>query len=165
MLIREIRVEDAGKFADLMKNIEAEADYMLMEPGERKTTVEGQRKQLEQFEKQSNSTIFVIEKEEELIGFLLVRGGNARRTKHSGYIVVGILKEYCGRGLGTQLFERLEAWAKEHNILRLELSVVTQNEVGLSLYKKMGFEIEGTKRNSLIINNEFFHEHFMAKLL
>jgi len=138
---------------------------MLMEPGERKLTTEQQRKQLEQIEKQSNSTIFVVEKEEELVGFLLVRGGIARRTKHSGYIVVGLLKEYCGRGLGTKLFERLEEWARVHDILRLELSVVTQNEVGLSLYKKMGFEIEGTKHNSLIIDNKFFHEHFMAKLL
>jgi len=165
MLTREIKVEDAERFVELIKEVESEADFMLMEAGERKITAEHQRKQLEQIEKRSNSTIFVAEQDEKLLGYLIVIGGNARRTEHSAYLVIGILKEYRGCGIGTKLFVQLEEWAKTHNILRLELSVVTQNDVGLSLYKKRGFEIEGTKRNSLIIDNKFFNEYFMAKLL
>ncbi|MBP0726569.1 GNAT family N-acetyltransferase [Bacillus sp. RG28] len=165
MFIREIKVEDAERFVELIKEVESKADFMLMEAGERKITSEQQRKQLEQIEKRNNSTIFVAEQEEKLVGYLIVIGGSARRTKHSAYLVIGILKDYRGCGIGTKLFKQLEEWAKAHNILRLELSVVTQNIVGLSLYKKMGFEIEGTKRNSLIIDNKFFNEYFMAKLL
>jgi RimJ/RimL family protein N-acetyltransferase len=165
MLIREIKVEDAERFVELIMEVESKADFMLMEAGERKITAEQQRKQLEQIEKRSNSTIFVAEQEEKLVGYLIVMGGSARRTKHSAYLVIGILKDYRGSGIGTKLFQQLIEWAKTHNILRLELSVVTKNEVGLSLYKKMGFEIEGTKHNSLMIDNEFFNEYFMAKLL
>ncbi|WP_332888778.1 GNAT family N-acetyltransferase [Paenibacillus selenitireducens] len=67
--------------------------------------------------------------------------------------------------MGTNLFQRLEEWAITHNILRLELTVVIQNEAGVSLYKKMGFEIEGIKRNSLVINDTLFDQYFMSKLL
>jgi RimJ/RimL family protein N-acetyltransferase len=91
-------------------------------------------------------------------------GGNARRNKHSAYIVVGILKDYRGQGVGTKLFKELEQWAFNHNIHRLELTVVTRNETGLSLYKKMGFQIEGTKRHSLFIDGEFVDEYYMSKL-
>ncbi|WP_245645017.1 GNAT family N-acetyltransferase [Peribacillus loiseleuriae] len=46
---------------------------------------------------------------------------------------IGNLKEYRRRGIGTKLFQKLEEWAITHNILRLELTVATQNEIGVSL--------------------------------
>ncbi|GAE36015.1 acetyltransferase [Halalkalibacter akibai JCM 9157] len=52
-----------------------------------------------------------------------------------------------------------------HDIHRLELTVVTRNEIGISLYQKMGFEIEGRKRDSLLINSEYVDEYYMSKLL
>ncbi|MFC4403808.1 GNAT family N-acetyltransferase [Gracilibacillus xinjiangensis] len=61
--------------------------------------------------------------------------------------------------------QKLEQWASKHNLRRLELTVVTGNEAGLSLYKKMGFEIEGTKRDSLFIDGEYLDEYYLSKLL
>ncbi|MDR6998459.1 GNAT family protein [Neobacillus niacini] len=165
MLIREIKPEDAENFINLIKQVEAEADFMLMESGERKTTAEQQRKRLEQMEKECNSTIFVAKEKNELIGYLIAISGNVKRNKHSVYLVIGILTKYRGIGIGTKLFKQLEEWASEHNIHRLELSVVTRNEAGLRLYKKIGFEIEGTKRQSLYIDGEFVDEYYMSKLL
>jgi RimJ/RimL family protein N-acetyltransferase len=121
---------------------------------------------LEYIKQQSNSTIFVAEQEKgKLVGYLIAIGGSVKRTKHSAYLVIGILEEYRGRGIGTKLFQRLEEWAINAKISRLELTVVTQNEAGITLYKKSGFEIEGIKRKSLMINDEFYNEYFMSKLL
>jgi RimJ/RimL family protein N-acetyltransferase len=166
MLIREIQPVDAENFISLIKQVESEAKFMLMEAGERKTTPEQQHKQLEHIKQQSNSTIFVAEQENgKLVGYLIAIGGSVMRTKHSAYLVIGILEEYRGRGIGTKLFQRLEEWAINANISRLELTVVTENEAGITLYKKSGFEIEGIKRKSLMINDEFYNEYFMSKLL
>jgi ribosomal protein S18 acetylase RimI-like enzyme len=96
---------------------------------------------------------------------LIDLGGNVKRTKHSAYLVIGILKEYRGQGIGTALFQSLEELAINHNISRLELTVVTQNDAGIALYKKSGFEIEGTKRNSLMIDRTPLNEYYMSKLL
>ncbi|MGG1397515.1 GNAT family N-acetyltransferase [Bacillus salipaludis] len=166
MLIREIKPEDAENLINLIKQVETEANFMLMEAGERKTTPEQQRKQIERIEQQSNSTIFIAEQEEgKLVGYLIAIGGSLKRTKHSAYLVIGILEEYRAQGIGTALFQSLEEWVKNHNISRLELSVVTQNNAGVALYKKSGFEIEGTKRNSLVIDGMPFNEYYMSKLL
>ncbi len=165
MIVREIKTEDAEKLANLMKQVEADSQYMLWEAGERTFQPEKQLKMIQEMNGSENSTILVAEKDTDLTGFLLSFGGSARRNKHSVYVVIGILKEYRGNGIGTLLFKKLEQWALKHNIHRIELTVVARNEAGLSLYKKMGYEIEGIKRDSLLINGEFMEEYYMAKLM
>lgn len=107
MIIREIRVEDAGDFINLVKDVEHTSEFMLMEPGERKTTPEQLRKQLDVIKHQQNSTIFVGEDQGELIGYLMAMGGSVKRTNHSAYLVIGILKEYRGKGVGKSLFQNM----------------------------------------------------------
>lgn len=165
MLIREIKLDDAESLINLIKQVESESQFMLFESGERNIGPEQQEKRIEAMKKEGNSTIFVAEENNELIGYLIAMGANAKRNKHSVYLVIGILTQYRGLGIGTKLFKQLEEWATEHSIHRLELSVVTRNEAGLQLYKKMGFNIEGTKRHSLFINGEFVDEYYMSKLL
>jgi len=165
MLIREIQIEDAENLINLIKEVEATSDYMLMEPGERKTTPEQQAKQLEGLARQTNATILVAENDDRLVGYMFVLGGTAQKTKHSAYIVIGILNEYRGQGVGTALFKHAEEWARSQQITRLELTTVTENTAGVALYKKSGFEIEGVKRNSLNINGNYVDEYYMSKLL
>lgn len=165
MLVREITLSDAENFGYLTQQVEMTSEFMLWEAGERKANPDQQRKMIERFSSDDNSRIFVAEEKGQLIGFLMAIGGNARRNKHSVYIVVGILKDSRGKSVGTKLFEELEKWAITHKIHRLELTVVTRNVAGVALYQKMGFEIEGTKRDSLLIDGEFVDEYYMSKLL
>jgi RimJ/RimL family protein N-acetyltransferase len=81
------------------------------------------------------------------------------------YIVVGVLQAYSGQGIGTRLFREVEKWAREQELHRLELTVMTHNERAIHLYKKMGFEIEGTKRDSICVDGTYVDEYYMAKLL
>ncbi len=138
---------------------------MLLEPGERKTTLEEQRTQIEILLRQENQTIFVAEQDKHLIGYLAASGGTFKRNRHSAYLVIGILQAFTGQGIGTQLFQSLEDWAKQQYIHRLELTVMTHNTVGIALYKKQGFAIEGTKRHSVLINGQYVDEFYMSKLL
>nr|WP_309098744.1 GNAT family N-acetyltransferase [Fredinandcohnia onubensis] len=165
MVVREITLSDAENFGYLTQQVEMTSEFMLWEAGERKAYPDEQRKMIERICSEDNSTILVAEEKGQLIGFLMAIGGNARRNKHSVYIVVGILKDFRGKGVGVYLFEELEKWALTHKIHRLELTVVTRNVAGLALYQKMGFEIEGTKRDSLLIDGEFVDEYYMSKLL
>ncbi|WP_347551954.1 GNAT family protein [Pseudalkalibacillus hwajinpoensis] len=165
MRIRQIGPDDAEAFVHLMREVENNAEYMLFEPEERDTTIEAQRERIEKMEKDRHSRIFVAEKSDTLIGYLIVIGGQAKRNRHSAYLVVGILKEYRGNGVGSKLFIELEKWAKDQDIQRLELTAVTRNEAGLALYRKAGFEVEGVKRRSLLINDEFVDEYYMSRLL
>jgi RimJ/RimL family protein N-acetyltransferase len=165
MQIRHITLNDAEKFVKLILQVERETDFMLFEANERKLTLDQQRSKIEAIQKEENSTILIAEVEGNLVGYLVAIGGHARRNKHSVYLVIGILEQYRGKGIGTKLFTELEIWAREHKIHRLELSVITSNHAALSLYSKMGFQKEGIKRDSLLMNGHFVDEYYMSKLL
>jgi RimJ/RimL family protein N-acetyltransferase len=109
--------------------------------------------------------IFVVEHESQLTGFLAAFGGGYQRDRHSAYIVVGILQGYTGQGIGKLLFKALDEWALAHKLHRLELTVMSHNERALHLYQKMGFVIEGTKKDSLCVNGAYVDEYYMTKIL
>jgi ribosomal protein S18 acetylase RimI-like enzyme len=135
----------------------------MYEPDERKTTVNEMAEHIENISR-SGSLMLIAESDNKIVGFLTAERGFAQRIKHSAYIVVGVLKDYSGFGIGNGLFEGLMKWSAENKITRLELTVMCHNERALGLYKKMGFTIEGVKHNSLIIDSKYVDEYYMAKL-
>lgn len=164
MYIRTAESDDAKQLVKLIKQIE-NSNYMLFEPGERKTTVDQQRKRIESMCKEETSTILVAEESGLLVGYLFAMGGNPVRVKHAVYLAIGIAESSRGQGVGAKLFTKLEEWAKKQDIHRLELTVMVHNKAGIALYEKMGFEIEGTKRHSLFIDGNYVDEYYMSKLL
>ena len=163
--IREIRESDAEEFLSLCKKIDAETQFMMFEPGERLTTIKEQREEIRDNLSKYNQTIFVAEKDSQLIGYLSAYGGRYKRNSHCVYIITGILQAFTSQGIGTRLFEEFEKWAKKNKFHRLELTVMIHNETAIALYKKIGFEIEGRKQQSLVINGSCVDEYWMAKLL
>jgi RimJ/RimL family protein N-acetyltransferase len=164
-MIRQAELKDAENLADLIRQVENESPFMLYEAGERELTEATQRKMMEKFSRQKNSAIFVAEDKETLAGYLIAIGGTARKNKHSAYIVIGILQEHQGKGIGTALFHELEDWAMQNGLHRLELTVITDNSAGVALYEKAGFEIEGTKRHSLYMDGKYMNELYMSKIV
>lgn len=163
MEIREVRISDAGELLALMKSVEL-SNLMLFGPGERKTSEEAFQNHLSKIQEDPHSQIFVAENQGELIGYMFVLGNSTSRNRHSAYMVIGIKDSERGSGVGTRLFNKADEWAESKQIHRLELTVLAHNERALSLYKKMGFEIEGTKRHSLLIDGEYKDEYYMSKL-
>lgn len=161
--IREIREEDAEKHLALCYKLDQETRFMLYEPGERNTSLELHRDFVQSVMDAANSTILLAEDGDQLVGYLLVDGGRMRRIKHVGYIVTGILSAYQGQGLGTRLFQALEKWRENTEIKRLELTVIAHNQAAVSLYQKMGFEIEGTKKKSLSTEGKYVDEFYMGR--
>ncbi|WP_216827775.1 GNAT family N-acetyltransferase [Alkalihalobacterium elongatum] len=164
-MIRSISIYDAVRYGLFLKKLEEETNFLLLEVNERKTTKEHMEKMIDMFLKVKNSTILVAEKNGKLIGHILAKGGDANRNQHCVMIVIGILQEEAGKGVGKKLFHELENWAIHNEITRFELTVMTHNENALKLYKSVGFELEGTKRNSLKVNGEYVDEYYMSKLL
>ena len=164
MLIREVEPNDAIQLVNLMEEVE-QSNFMLFDPGEKQTAPEQMKMRIESMKKEETSTMLVAEANGMLVGYLFVIGGNPRKAKHSVYLVIGISENFRGQGVGVKLFEKLDEWAKEHQIHRLELTVMVHNKAGIALYQKMGFEIEGTKRHSLLMDGKYVDEYYMAKLI
>ncbi|MCH4887989.1 GNAT family N-acetyltransferase [Acidaminobacter sp. JC074] len=155
--IRMLEKEDAESFKNLLLSLDHETKNMMYEPGERQVTRDSLRERIE-------PGSFVIE-DNGLKGFISLSRGKCNRIKHSGYIVMGILKSHSHLKYGTLLFNKALSYARSIGLHRLELTVMVHNEAGLSLYKKMGFEIEGVKKHSMFVDGKYVDEYYMAKLL
>lgn len=152
-----------AKGSKLNKRLDQESKFMLLEPDERDLSEEQQRSMISGIIESSNSNIFIAEVDGELVGHITVIGENANRIQHRAYIVIGILQDYVGRGIGRKLFEKVEQWRETAGLTRLELTVMVHNERAIALYKKMGFEIEGIRKRSMRIDGQYVDEYYMAK--
>ena len=161
MNIRKITINDAQMYLNLLTQLDSQTQFMMYEEGERSKVVEDTKNEIKRV-LELGSLMLVLEHNKLLVGYLTAERGFANRIKHSAYITVGILADYQGQGLGKKLFTQLKNWAITNNITRLELTVMKHNTAGVSLYKKMGFVIEGIKQKSLIVNGQYVDEYYMA---
>jgi RimJ/RimL family protein N-acetyltransferase len=164
MEIREIQIEDAKNLLNLLKKLDAETTFLIYEKDERKITIEQQRKNIqEQLER--GVLTFVLEDNKKLVGYVFGNIFTANRKKHCMNLAIAILQEYTGKGYGTKLMNTIEEYAINNGITRLELEVSEKNKIAISLYQKIGFEVEGVKRNAFLVNGNFEDEILMAKII
>lgn len=164
MQIRNLNQNDTDNFIDMQLRLDRETDFMMYEPGERKTDRDRVENLLRSAEEGGN-LLLVVEDKDKLWGFLSAQRGNPNRIRHSAYIVTGICKDYRRMGIGKAFFQELDKWAVLNQIKRLELTVMCANEAAVSLYEKSGFVKEGIKKNSMLVNGQLTDEFYMAKLM
>lgn len=54
---------------------------------------------------------------------------------------LGVKSEYRRKGLGAQILNGIFEWLESREIDRIELLVLAKNEIGVSFWKKHGFEV------------------------
>lgn len=163
MEIRKIQMKDADNYLSMLLNLDNETKFMMFEPGERSTDINIAKNIIEKSVNGDNLVLVAIDNED-IIGFLSVQRGVVKRIKRTAYVIVGIREKFRGKGIGSKLFSELDIWARENGITRLELSVICSNTVAKHLYEKNGFEIEGIKKNTMVIDGKYVDEFSMAKL-
>ena len=138
---------------------------MLFEQDEFTVTEEEQALRIAEASRSESGVIFVCEVDDDLVGVVFGNRGVARRTRHSLYVVIGVLQAWVGRGIGRALLEALEGWARSRGLHRLELTVDVENRRAIALYENCGFEREGVKRHSRRIEGSYSDELYMSKLI
>ena len=86
-------------------------------------------------------------------------------VKHIGEFGMTVLRDYWGQGIGTELLRQIEIFANSIGISRIEAKVRVTNEQAIALYKKFGYQIEGTRKKAALINDSFEDELHIAKLI
>jgi L-phenylalanine/L-methionine N-acetyltransferase len=87
------------------------------------------------------------------------------RRRHAGAIGMGVHDDWQGKGIGTALLhagvDLADNWL---NLRRLELEVFADNEAGIRLYERFGFEREGVLREYAFRNGAYVDAYSMARL-
>ena len=136
---------------------------MMYELGERPTDINALKNAIEK-SINDNNLFLVVTYKENIVGFLSIQRGEYRRIRHTGYLVVGIREKYRGMGIGNALFSKIDTWAMENNITRIELTVIYSNTIAKHLYEKNGFIVEGIKKKAMIIDDKYVDVFSMAKI-
>ena len=87
------------------------------------------------------------------------------RRRHAMMLGISVAAEAQGRGVGTALMAAMcdyaDRWA---GVLRLELTVYADNAAAIALYRKFGFEVEGTQRAYALRDGQYADALAMARL-
>jgi len=101
----------------------------------------------------------------EVVGHLALSVYMNPRRRHSGHFGIAVRDDWQGKGVGTRLMETCVDLADNWlGHTRLDLRVHTDNAPAIALYKKFGFEVEGTHRRFAYRNGEYVDAHVMARL-
>jgi len=87
------------------------------------------------------------------------------RRRHAAHIGLAVHDKWQAKGVGTALMKALIEVADNWlNLSRLELTVFTDNEPAVKLYKKLGFVIEGTYKKFALRDGEQIDAYAMARV-
>lgn len=86
------------------------------------------------------SSVGVFENEK-LVGFTLVGIDNHYEKPAAFDIMTGIVKDYRGQGIASQMFDFIKPSLKKKNIQQFFLEVLQENSAAIRAYKKTGFKI------------------------
>jgi RimJ/RimL family protein N-acetyltransferase len=163
--IRAARPYDAAALLDLKRQLDEETAFMMYEPGERDSSVQDLARELAGVDRSPNSVVLLAELGDQLTGYVELAGGSFRRSRATAYLVIGVLADAAGRGIGTGLLRHARDWAAAHGLHRLELTVMAHNTRAIRLYERMGFSVEGRRAECLLIDGQFIDELTMAAIL
>lgn len=148
VLIREGRPDDAAPLLATIKTYLADSDYIPLEPGEFQLSEEDERAWIESFAARDNSLLLVAVHAGKLVGNIDLTGSPRQATRHTAVLGMGLLKEWRGSGLGTELLRSAVAWARKNAVLeKLWLQVYADNGAGITIYRKAGFVECGVQKD------------------
>lgn len=166
IVLRNACIEDASMLVELMKKLDTETDFLLREPEEFTLTVEQEQKFIAAKLDSEVELLLLAVVNGEIIGTCSINGSTRKRLRHSASLGIALTQKYWGLGIGRKLIETCIDWAKRNSITRITLEVDTANYRAISLYTKLGFQVEGTFINDKkLADGNYRNGYAMALLL
>ena len=163
--IRPLEALDARPYINLKTEIYAHAPFEYFEQEEFTMSVQLLKKYMTQWKVAGNSTVLLAIVDGVHAGFVEIFGKETSRQKHIATVRIGVLPAFQRQQIATVLLEKCQIWAKAHQITKLEGYVINDNVATLNLLEKFNFYVEGTRKHAVKINDEFYDEQLLSKIL
>jgi ribosomal protein S18 acetylase RimI-like enzyme len=157
------QLRNVNAFLNLKKEIEREAEHLVVGAGERQEKTFHVLAKM--FLNRKRTLTLVAMEGNQIVGYLTAVYPKFKKLRGNAYIALAVKSSHRGKGIGTKLMRESEKHAKTKNIRRMELEVFGKNVKAIDLYKRLGYEIEGRRRNAVENTNGFDDIVFMAKTL
>ncbi|AIR05634.1 acetyltransferase [Cedecea neteri] len=101
---------------------------------------------------------------DEIVGQLTLTVEQSPRRSHVATFGMGVHYDHQGKGIASALLKEMIALCdKWLRVERIELTVYTDNAPALAVYRKFGFEVEGTGKLFALRDGEYVDAYFMAR--
>ena len=109
--------------------------------------------------------VIVAERGGEVIGSAGLHPAVQLRRRHAAMLGISVAVEHHGTGVGAALMQALCDYADQWGqILRIELTVFSDNARAIALYRGFGFELEGSFRGYALRDGVYADCLTMARL-
>ena len=95
-------------------------------------------------------------------GIARVIRGELKMKRHTGLFRTWLHSKAQGLGIGREIMSYTLKWCRLHRLHKLCLTVFSENEAALSLYKKSGFIVEGVQKEQVLSDGKYEDEVLMA---
>ncbi|MBI2612769.1 GNAT family N-acetyltransferase [Candidatus Kaiserbacteria bacterium] len=163
ILIRAAGWRDFGALLHLQRQVVRESEHLAATGGERKEPIVFAFAKAVLHRKRVHTLLALSENQP--VGYITIVFGKFRKVGETAYIVVGVRASHRGHGVGTALLTEAEKFARSRKMHRMELEVFEGNEGAVRLYEKLGYAIEGRRREAVKTQNGYSDIIWMGKLL
>lgn len=166
--VREAREADAQPILQYLLELTSEPAVPILTTHEqaRSWTEAYESEFIRQHREARNSILLLALAGERIVGTLDMSGGDRPETAHSTTLGMSVAQDWRDRGVGRALLTRALGWARETgSVSRVELEVFPHNARAIHLYKRMGFRVEGRRRQAYVKDGVALDSVVMGLLL
>ncbi len=157
LILRAADKDDAALVVDYLNKVGRESDNLTFGPDGYGAPPAKEAALIEAISKSDNQLMLCALLNGQLVGHLEFTGGWRPRTRHAGEFGITVLKEYWGKGIGSELLRCMITWARETGVIRkINLKVRSDNRRAIRLYEKFGFTAVGTITREFFMDGEFY---------
>jgi len=105
----------------------------------------------------SRGSIWLVGENDEgtLLGEVEIRANSGVKRAHVGTLTIGVRADSRGLGCGRALCQAAIAWAEaSQQFFKISLAVFANNLAAKSLYKSLGFSVEGVRKSQVWCQSE-----------
>jgi len=161
LVISRAQKGNAAEMLAFLSAVGKETDFLLND-GTIRFTLEQEEEFLEKSAKEALGGIFIGRVDGEPAGSFGLNIQPRDRVKHNSTIGIMVSKKFWDLGVGSAFFTYMFDFARETGVTKnLWLGVRADNERGIALYKKFGFEEIGRHKNAIFVKGTYYDEILM----
>ncbi len=158
--LRPARPTDGRQLARLFAEVRREGRWLITAPGA--VSEPSESFWIAEMIRAAEHLVLVAEADGEVVGNVLVSVDRGVATEHIGVLSITIAEAWRDVGIGSELVDAAQSWARDRGLRKLSLGVFPDNERAIAVYEKQGFAREGVRRMQYRTGGTFRDEVLMA---
>ncbi len=158
--------KDALEILAALKQIGSESDNLIIDSNGVPFTVEQEEEYLRKNQKSINSKSFIGKVDGKIVCISGFQGNARSRIEHNVTLGISIMKDYWNIGIGNHMTNHILNYCRTNKMIKnVTLEVREDNKYAIHLYEKVGFKRIGMFTKKVKIDDNYYNEIIMEKLL